>query len=393
MTAFPGMCRVNHAEVMKYKGRLTEAQELADRASAGAARLEPADRGRGVLRARRGPPPARRAGAGRAGLPRGGRARAHPRARPLAPPARPGEREGRARVDPPRGRQRLARACRRRRACCRPRSRSRSPPASPNEAAEYAERFGLLAETYDTSALHATAAFTRGQVALARGDADDAYQRVPPGADDLGLERRHLRRRPRARAARESAQRRAATRRRRSGSCRRPPRASSASGAVRDADRVAELLMRDTSTEVLKTFLFTDIVGSTEIASAVESDRHWVSLLRRHDDALRAIFADFNGPGRRPHGDGFFAAFEEAEDARRRRGRDPAGDRPGLRVRHPHRRPHGRRAADARELPRQGRPRRRPHRRRGRRAGRSWRARRRSASSRSSRSRARARSR
>ncbi|MGH3036001.1 MAG: helix-turn-helix transcriptional regulator, partial [Gaiellaceae bacterium] len=32
MTAFPGMCRVNHAEVMKFKGRLSEAQELADRA-------------------------------------------------------------------------------------------------------------------------------------------------------------------------------------------------------------------------------------------------------------------------------------------------------------------------------------------------------------------------
>ena len=30
--AFPGMCRVNHAEVMKFKGRFTEAQELADRA-------------------------------------------------------------------------------------------------------------------------------------------------------------------------------------------------------------------------------------------------------------------------------------------------------------------------------------------------------------------------
>jgi tetratricopeptide (TPR) repeat protein len=33
MAAFPGLCRVNHAEVMKFKGRLTEAQELADRAS------------------------------------------------------------------------------------------------------------------------------------------------------------------------------------------------------------------------------------------------------------------------------------------------------------------------------------------------------------------------
>ena len=86
-------------------------------------------------------------------------------------------------------------------------------------------------------------------------------------------------------------------------------------GAVRDADRVAELLMRDTSTEVLKTFLFTDIVGSTELATAVGSDRHWVTLLRRHDDALRAIFADFHGQVVDHTGDGFFAAFEEAADA------------------------------------------------------------------------------
>ncbi len=86
-------------------------------------------------------------------------------------------------------------------------------------------------------------------------------------------------------------------------------------GAVRDADRVAELLMRDTTTEVMKTFLFTDIVGSTELASAVGSDRHWVNLLRRHDDALRAIFGDFKGQVVDHTGDGFFAAFEEAEDA------------------------------------------------------------------------------
>jgi class 3 adenylate cyclase len=84
---------------------------------------------------------------------------------------------------------------------------------------------------------------------------------------------------------------------------------------VRDADRVAELLMRDTATDVMKTFLFTDIVGSTELASAAASDRLWVSLLRRHDDVLRAIFADYHGQVVDHTGDGFFAAFEEAGDA------------------------------------------------------------------------------
>ena len=65
----------------------------------------------------------------------------------------------------------------------------------------------------------------------------------------------------------------------------------------------------------MKTFLFTDIVGSTELASAAASDRLWVSLLRRHDDVLRAIFADYRGQVVDHTGDGFFAAFEEAEDA------------------------------------------------------------------------------
>ena len=50
-------------------------------------------------------------------------------------------------------------------------------------------------------------------------------------------------------------------------------------------------------------------------ASAVTSDRHWVNLLRRHDDALRAIFADFQGQVVDHTGDGFFAAFEEPADA------------------------------------------------------------------------------
>jgi class 3 adenylate cyclase len=65
----------------------------------------------------------------------------------------------------------------------------------------------------------------------------------------------------------------------------------------------------------MKTFLFTDIVGSTELASAVGSDRHWLNILRRHDDALRAIFADFRGQVVDHTGDGFFTVFEEAEDA------------------------------------------------------------------------------
>jgi len=68
--------------------------------------------------------------------------------------------------------------------------------------------------------------------------------------------------------------------------------------------------MRDVSKAVMKTFVFTDIVGSTDLASTLE-DRHWNNVLRRHDETLRTIFADNGGQVVDHTGDGFFAAFED----------------------------------------------------------------------------------
>jgi class 3 adenylate cyclase len=84
---------------------------------------------------------------------------------------------------------------------------------------------------------------------------------------------------------------------------------------VRDGERIASHLARDVTKEVMKTFLFTDIVGSTELAGAVKEDRHWDNLLRRHDTALRKIFADNEGQVVDHTGDGFFAAFEDPAGA------------------------------------------------------------------------------
>lgn len=313
MSAFPGMCRVNHAEVMKFKGRLSEAHELADRAGeelrlwnpriAGAAfyelgevrlrlgelaqaeqafreadeygrRPEP---GISLLRLAQGNAKGALASIRRAvgddslGLP--AQARLLPAAVEIAVAA--GEAE---------------------------------------EATGYADRLASVADVYETSALRASAAFARGQVALARGKPDSAYHDfrqarttwestaatydVARAREQLGL------------ALRESGDEDAAIWELQAAAAR-----FERLGAARDAERVAEILMRDLSTEVLKTFLFTDIVGSTELASAVGSDRHWVNLLRRHDDALRAIFADFQGQVVDHTGDGFFTVFEEGADA------------------------------------------------------------------------------
>ena len=311
--AFPGMCRVNHAEVMKFKGRLSEAQDLADRAGtelrgwnprvAGAAfyelgevrlrlgELEQAEQAfREADEFGRTPEP----GLSLLRLAQGNTKGAVASIR-------------RAVGDDSLGIPSLARLL--------PAAVDVAVAASEaDEAAGYSERLASIADVYETSALKASAAFARGQVALARGEADDAYHEFrqarttwdATGATyDVARAREHL-----GRALQACGDEDAAVWELQAAAAR-----FERLGAARDAERVAELLRRDVTTEVMKTFLFTDIVGSTELASAVASDRQWVSLLLRHDDALRAIFNDFGGQVVDHTGDGFFAAFEEAADA------------------------------------------------------------------------------
>jgi class 3 adenylate cyclase len=59
------------------------------------------------------------------------------------------------------------------------------------------------------------------------------------------------------------------------------------------------------------TFMFTDIVGSTNLAEAL-GDEAWERLLRWHDDMLRDVVARSGGGIVNSTGDGFFVAFESA---------------------------------------------------------------------------------
>lgn len=68
-------------------------------------------------------------------------------------------------------------------------------------------------------------------------------------------------------------------------------------------DRVVEV------DRVLKTVLFTDIVGSTERA-ATEGDRKWRDLLDAHDSTIRRELDRFRGDEVNTTGDGFLAAFD-----------------------------------------------------------------------------------
>jgi class 3 adenylate cyclase len=312
MAAFPGLCRVNYAEVMKYKGRLAEAQAEARRAGeelrtwspkiAGAAFFElgeirlrlgelaaaeqafrEADEhgtdpepGRSLLRLAQGNANAAWSSIKRAlsdeALTMPGRVRLLPAAIEIALAA--GERE---------------------------------------QADELASDLAAAAETYRTSALKAAAAFARGSVRVAQGDTGAAFScfrearrlwEASGAAYDVARAREQLGLVARAEGDRETAvwELQAAAAR------------FERLGAVRDAERVAACLRPADPETVTKTFLFTDIVKSTELLSTM-GDRHWANALRRHDGALRTIFADYGGQVVDHTGDGFFVAFDDPVSA------------------------------------------------------------------------------
>jgi class 3 adenylate cyclase len=65
---------------------------------------------------------------------------------------------------------------------------------------------------------------------------------------------------------------------------------------------------------VLKTFMFTDVVGSTALVEAL-GDEAWDTLLRWHDTALREVFSANQGREISTTGDGFFVSFDSPEQA------------------------------------------------------------------------------
>ena len=72
---------------------------------------------------------------------------------------------------------------------------------------------------------------------------------------------------------------------------------------------ISRLTTRKQSERVLATILFTDIVGSTELAARL-GDAAWRELLERHHAIVRRELARFQGRELDTAGDGFFAAFD-----------------------------------------------------------------------------------
>jgi class 3 adenylate cyclase len=82
-------------------------------------------------------------------------------------------------------------------------------------------------------------------------------------------------------------------------------------GAVLDVERTMELLREEAAT---RTFLFTDIVGSTAQLLEVGEAR-WKELLDRHDELLTRSIRGHRGSVIKHTGDGFFAAFAAPKEA------------------------------------------------------------------------------
>jgi ferredoxin len=65
---------------------------------------------------------------------------------------------------------------------------------------------------------------------------------------------------------------------------------------------------------VQKTFMFTDIVKSTNLVEAL-GDEAWQGVLRWHDETLRSLFAAHKGEEVVATGDGFFIGFDSPDEA------------------------------------------------------------------------------
>jgi class 3 adenylate cyclase len=181
-------------------------------------------------------------------------------------------------------------------------------------ARDAAAALTTLAEACATAALAASAAGARGQVALAEGRVDEAIH---------GL-RRCIGRWAELDAPYEAAQAKVELARAYEAAGRHDDGIMELESARAAFDRIgatkaASELTRRLSTpgpaaRRTRTFMFTDIVGSTKLVEAL-GDEAWDALLTWHDRTLRSVFERFAGVEIKHEGDGFFVAFDDTVGA------------------------------------------------------------------------------
>lgn len=176
---------------------------------------------------------------------------------------------------------------------------------------------------YDSSVLQATALYARGTLQLAEGNLGPAInslrqsRRLWKEADlpyEAAKARLMLGLALRADGDEDAAQLEIASAR----------TAFERLGAVLDLRRALDLLGEEIAEgvpkasvpaeRVSKTFMFTDIVGSTTLAAAMGDDA-WGGVLTWHDGTMRKLLEAHCGEEVKQVGDGFFAAFDDATEA------------------------------------------------------------------------------
>jgi class 3 adenylate cyclase len=185
-------------------------------------------------------------------------------------------------------------------------------------AARAADELEGMIHDYETPARVATAAYVRGIVRLAQGDAGGALgdlrrarkRWIETGAPYEAARAGVLMARTQlALGDRDGAALEAKTAR----------EAFERLGAHRAAEEVTRLLgdldlSAGRTERVRRTFMFTDIVKSTDLVAAIGDDA-WEDLLSWHDLKLRSLFTSHGGEVVHHTGDGFFVAFQDAEAA------------------------------------------------------------------------------
>jgi class 3 adenylate cyclase/tetratricopeptide (TPR) repeat protein len=184
-------------------------------------------------------------------------------------------------------------------------------------ASSVADDLDALVGEFEAASLHAIAAEVRGAVRLAGGDAAAAisdleraraaWQQIQAPYEVAEL-RLLLARAHRAmghedaalmeaRAARDTFERLGA----------RP-------AAERAAALLGELTPSERPERVGRSFMFTDIVRSTDLVGVI-GDEAWEDLLAWHDQTLRSLFSSHGGDVAHHTGDGFFVAFADPASA------------------------------------------------------------------------------
>lgn len=185
-------------------------------------------------------------------------------------------------------------------------------------AASAANELGTIVGEFEARSLRAMAGCARGAVLLAQGDGPGALPVLRRAWEDwLAIEAPHEAAEARVLLARAYA----ATGD--EGTAEMEARAAHRTleelGARPAAERAGQLVgelaaSADRQERVERAFMFTDIVRSTDLIEVI-GDEAWENLLVWHDRTLRSLFASHGGEVAHPTGDGFLVAFPDSRSA------------------------------------------------------------------------------